>query len=107
VLSVGDNAAVNVPLFVKLPLIFNKLVPILVNVNVAPELMVILLHNAVVAANIDGELGVPEGIRTFVEDVGTVPPHQFDATDQLVLVVPNHWPVTHKPTFKIPVPAAK
>ena len=61
-----------VPLLAKLPLMFNMLVALLAKLSVAPELIVILLQAAVVD-KIAGWKGVPVGITTFVEDVGTTP----------------------------------
>jgi hypothetical protein len=72
----------------------------------APALIVMLLHNPP-AAPITGWFP-PEGIITLVAAVG-IPPHQFEALFQSVLVVPSHVPAVHELvlTFTIPVVAAK
>ena len=78
---------VNVPFTVKSPEMVIEFVP--VNANEAPASMVKLL--AVAATLIIGAFGVPAGITTLVDEVGT-PPHQFEASPQLPLLVPVHTP---------------
>ena len=80
--------AVNVPLLVKFPDTVRVGVPL--KERVAPELMVTL--PAAAAALITGLFGVPEGMVTAVEEVGT-PPHQLDDVFQSELVEPNHTPL--------------
>ncbi len=82
-------APVNVPLFVQLPLTPKVFVPVIV--RVAPLLIVILLHTAP-AAPIVGWNVVPDKMVTFVALVGT-PPHQLDAVNQLLSVMPSQVPV--------------
>ena len=78
---------VNVPLFVRLPLIEKVFPP--VRVTEAPELMTRFLQKE--AAVMDGWFGTPVEIETSVVAVGTVLLHQLDAVFQLD-VVPIHPP---------------
>ena len=57
--------------------------------TVAPELIV--KEFTLTLEEITAEFAVPEGIVTFVADVGT-PPHQLAASDQSVDVPPIHEP---------------
>ena len=84
-----EDPAVNVPLFVNEPLFVIVIVGVPVVETVAPELMVNELTFAL--DEITTEFAVPEGIVTFVADVGT-PPHQFAAFDQSVEVPPIQVP---------------
>ncbi len=94
---------VKVPPLVQLPLTVSVFEPVIV--KVAPELMVILLHTA--AAPMLGAKGVPEGINTFVDEVGMIEPHQLDAVFQSILVEPIQSPGLHTATLKMPVDDAK
>jgi hypothetical protein len=81
--------AVNVPLLVNEPLLEMVMVGVPDVETVAPELIVKELSSTF--DEITTELIVPEGIVTFVAEVGT-PPHQFAAFDQSVDVPPIHEP---------------
>ena len=81
--------AVKVPLFVNEPLLEMVMVGVPEVDTAAPVLMVNELTFAL--DEITTELVVPEGIVTFVAEVGT-PPHQFAAFDQSVDVPPIHEP---------------
>ena len=52
-------------------------------------------------APIVGWKGVPEGMVTFVEEVGTTPLHQFEAVAQSMLVFPVQYPAVHPPVALI------
>ena len=81
--------AVKVPLFVNDPLFAIVIVGVPEVDKVAPELMVNVF--TLTLEEITAEFAVPDGMVTFVEDVGT-PPHQLEAVFQSVLVLPNHVP---------------
>ncbi len=81
--------AVKVPLFVNEPLLEMVMVGVPEVDTAAPELMVNELTFAL--DEIITELTVPEGIVTFVAEVG-IPPHQLAAFDQSVEVPPIHEP---------------
>ena len=98
--------AVKVPLFVQLPLTVKLYEPPIDIANVAPELIVMLLQTPP-AEPMLGELGVPEGIVTLVDEIGTVAQPQFDGVFQSVLVVPSHIPDKQVPSYSIPVDAPK
>ena len=81
---------VNVPSFVRLPLIEKVFPP--VTVTEAPELMTRFLQKE--AADVCGWFGIPEPveIETSVVVVGTVLLHQLDPVFQSIDVVPLHPP---------------
>jgi hypothetical protein len=81
--------AVKVPLFVNDPLFAIVIVGVPEVDKVAPELMVNVF--TLTLEEITAEFAVPDGMVTFVEDVGT-PPHQLAASDQSVEVPPIHEP---------------
>ena len=81
--------AVKVPLLVNEPLFAIVIVGVPVVLTVAPALMVMALTDT--EAEITNGNGVPEGIVTLVDDVGT-PPHQFAASDQSEEAAPIHEP---------------
>jgi hypothetical protein len=81
--------AVKVPLLVNEPLLAIVIVGVPVVDTVAPELIV--NEFTLTLEEITAEFVVPEGIVTFVADVGT-PPHQLAAFDQSVEVPPIQEP---------------
>ena len=81
--------AVKVPLFVNDPLFAIVIVGVPEVDKVALELMV--NEFTLTLEEITAEFAVPDGMVTFVEDVGT-PPHQFSALDQSVEVPPIQVP---------------
>jgi hypothetical protein len=87
--------AVNVPLFAILPpaaIVKDSEPPM---VSDAPLFMVMLLATPSTPVLKFGKFGAPELITTLVDEVG-IPPHQFEAVFQSVLVVPRHVPVLSK-----------
>ena len=81
--------AVKVPLFVNDPLFAIVIVGVPEVDKVAPELMVNVF--TLTLEEITAEFAVPDGMVTFVEDVGT-PPHQLAALDQSVELPPIQVP---------------
>ena len=97
--------ALNVPLFVQLPLKVKVLAP--EKESIAPVCMVILLQTAV-----ELMFGYPilptgsdEGIITLVEARGT-PPHQFPGLFQVASKAPVQVPGIQVLTYRIPEEAA-
>jgi hypothetical protein len=80
---------VKVPLLMNEPLFAIVIVGVPEVLKVAPELMV--NEFKLTFEEITAEFAVPDGMVTFVEDVGT-PPHQFAEFDQSVDVPPIHEP---------------
>ena len=81
--------AVNVPLLVNEPLFATEMFGVPVVETVAP--LLIVKEPTLTLEEITAEFVVPEGIVTFVADVGT-PPHQLEAFDQSVEVPPIQEP---------------